>query len=205
MKSSQSDFVTVVSGLPRSGTSMMMRMLEAGGIPLVVDHERLADSDNPKGYFEFEAVKQLKEDSTWVANCVGSAIKVIYLLLYDLPLDVPYRVVFMRRDLDEILASQDVMIRRLGGEQQDIPKAVGREFRRMKTTQRMFNTHIAQIRDWLAEKNNFQVLEIPYQQVVSDPLTAANRVNAFLDGRLRVSDMAAAVDPDLYRQKSGNR
>ena len=196
MKSSQSDFVTVVSGLPRSGTSMMMRMLEAGGIPLVVDHERLADSDNPKGYFEFEAVKKLKEDSTWVANCVGSAIKVIYLLLYDLPLDVPYRVVFMRRDLDEILASQDVMIRRLGGEQQDIPK---------DHLKRMFNTHIAQIRDWLAEKNNFQVLEIPYQQVVSDPLTAANRVNAFLDGRLRVSDMAAAVDPDLYRQKSGNR
>ena len=105
-------FVTLVSGLPRSGTSMMMQMLHAGGIPAVTDNIRLADKDNERGYYELEAVKRTKDDASWLRDAPGKAVKVIYLLLYDLPTDYTYRVIFMNRNLDEVLASQRAMLER---------------------------------------------------------------------------------------------
>ena len=107
-------FLTIVSGLPRSGTSLMMKMLEAGGLPVLVDNVREADVDNPRGYYEFEPVKALKSDASWVAPALGKAVKMVYLLLMDLPSDQDYRVVFMRRNLDEVLASQKAMLDRMG-------------------------------------------------------------------------------------------
>src|SRR5215211_3521881 len=108
------EFLTIVSGLPRSGTSMMMRMLETGGLPVLTDHVRTPDDDNPNGYYEFEAVKQTKEDDSWLEGTEGKAVKMVYRLLYDLPADHSYRVLFMRRKLEEVLASQRVMLERHG-------------------------------------------------------------------------------------------
>src|SRR5262245_57703089 len=114
MSSEEPAFITIVSGLPRSGTSLMMRMLEAGGMPVLVDNIRAADEDNPAGYYEFEPVKQTSADNAWVKLAVGKAVKVVYRLLYDLPAGFRYRVLFMQRDMAEVLASQRKMLERAG-------------------------------------------------------------------------------------------
>ncbi|HYH50718.1 MAG TPA: sulfotransferase family protein, partial [Acidimicrobiia bacterium] len=108
------DEIGIVSGLPRCGTSMMMAMLAAGGLPLLVDNVREADEDNPRGYYEFEAVKHMKEDTSWLADAGGKVVKMVSALLTDLPGGHPYRVVFMERNMAEILASQRTMLSRQG-------------------------------------------------------------------------------------------
>jgi hypothetical protein len=190
----QADFVTVVSGLPRSGTSMMMRMLEAGGMPVVVDHDRRPDPDNPNGYYEFEPIKALKEDAAWVGAAVGRAVKAVYLLLYDLPPQYRYRVIFMRRELPEVIASQDVMLRRSGAATGGLdPGVLARHFR----------TQLRQVEAWLGRQPNFAVAYLDYADVVRDPAAAAQAVAGFLGGGLDVGRMAASVDPGLYRQRAG--
>ena len=99
------DVITIVSGLPRSGTSLMMQMLEAGGMPVLTDGIRDADEDNPRGYYELEAVKRTKDDPAWLHGAPGKVVKMIYLLLYDLPTTYNYRIIFMRRPLSEVVAS----------------------------------------------------------------------------------------------------
>ena len=106
------NYITIVSGLPRSGTSLMMRALDKGGINLLTDEIRAPDQDNPKGYYEFEKVKTVKQDSSWVSRAKGKAVKMVYRLLYDLPKKFSYRIVFMQRDLKEILVSQKKMLQR---------------------------------------------------------------------------------------------
>src|SRR2546428_1479705 len=110
----EQQFITIVSGLPRSGTSMMMRMLDAGGLPVLVDNIRKADDDNPYGYYEFEPVKRLSSDSSWLREARGKAFKMVYALLYELPKDYDYRVIVMQRKMDEIIASQRAMLCRQG-------------------------------------------------------------------------------------------
>ena len=107
-------FITIVSGLPRSGTSMMMQVIEAGGIPALTDNPRARDEDNPQGYYEFEPVKQTRDDPSWVPGARGKVVKMVYRLLYDLPGDQDYRVIFMRRNIDEVLTSQKKMLQRSG-------------------------------------------------------------------------------------------
>ena len=109
-----SDEIIVVSGLPRSGTSLMMQLLAAGGIPIVTDNIRAADADNPRGYCEFERVKTIKTDASWLPEIHGKAVKMVSQLLYDLPTTERYKIIFMERDLDEVLASQEKMLTRLG-------------------------------------------------------------------------------------------
>ena len=106
--------ITIVSGLPRSGTSMMMKMLEAGGMQVLTDHIRTADEDNPKGYYEFERVKQIEHDQAWLPDAQGKVVKMISALLKHLPSSYTYKVIFMRRNIDEILASQKQMLIRRG-------------------------------------------------------------------------------------------
>src|SRR5437660_12828449 len=106
--------IIIVSGLPRSGTSLMMQMLENGGVPVVTDHIRTADTDNPRGYYEFEQVKKIKQDASWLPATRGKAVKMVSQLLYDLPTSERYKIIFMERDLDEVLASQEKMLERLG-------------------------------------------------------------------------------------------
>jgi hypothetical protein len=186
------DFVTIVSGLPRSGTSMMLRMLTAGGLPILTDGVRGADEDNPHGYLEWEAVKSLKRDASWVAAARGKGVKVIYYFLRDLPADCHYRVIFMRRDIGEVLASQTAMLERRGIREK------GPDDARM---QRLFETELQEIDEWLAGQPVFSVLNVDYRAVLDEPVTQAERVNEFLGGGLDCQAMATMVDPALYRSR----
>ena len=143
------DVITIVSGLPRSGTSMMMQMLRSGGLEVVTDEIRKADEDNPRGYFELERVKKLKEDKFWLSECVGKAIKVISVILFDLPSHYNYKIIFMQREIEELLASQKLMLQRRGGKGAE----VGEEEMAGK-----FVEHLKQVEDWLARQGNIQVL-----------------------------------------------
>jgi len=187
------DFITIVSGLPRSGTSMMMKMMEAGGVPVLTDHIRTADEDNPKGYYEFERVKNLKNDKDWLPEAVGKVVKIISFLLFDLPPGYKYRVIFMRRDLDEVLASQRNMLIRRGeptDEQND------------ERMQEIYEKHLKQVAGWMVENPDIQVEYVDYRDVIARPRTNAEKVNALLDGFLDVDAMTHVVDSSLYRQRA---
>ncbi len=184
--------ITIVSGLPRSGTSMMMKMLEAGGMPVLTDQIRTADEDNPKGYFEFERVKQIETDRAWLPDAQGKAVKMIAALLKHMPPDYTYRVVFMQRNIEEVLASQRQMLIRRGETTNATPDA------RMAD---LFRRHMTQVQAWLAGQPNVSVIYVQYSDVLAHPLQEAERLNWFLGGALDVQRMAAAVDPSLYRQR----
>ncbi len=190
------DVIVIVSGLPRSGTSMMMKMLEAGGIPLLTDHQRSPDEDNPKGYFEFERVKNLpKGDVDWLPQARGKAVKVISALLEHLPPQYTYRVLFMRRDLREILASQRKMLLRRGED----PDKVDEE-----ELYRLFSKHLQYIRRWLAQQPNFRVLEVPYNRILETPEPYVHQINVFLGGSLDEDAMIKVIDPHLYRNRASH-
>ena len=192
-KSKEKPLVYVVSGLPRSGTSMMMKMLEMGGVPPMIDEIREADDDNPKGYYEYERGKQMdRGDTSWVAKAVGKAVKVISALLKNLPSDYQYRVIFMRRSMDEILASQRKMLVNRGEDSDKMDDAKMAE---------LFEKHLASTDKWLQAQDNFQVLHIQYRDILSEPLLQAQKVNEFLGGQLDELAMAGQVDPELYRNK----
>jgi len=187
------DRVIVVSGLPRSGTSMMMQMLEAGGTEIVTDGIRKADDDNPKGYYEFEKVKQLQDSTEWLDDCRGKAIKMVSPLLSRLPDDMSYKVIFMRRDLKEVLASQNVMLKRLGRQGANISDEEMIE---------QFDAHLHEVMGWLADKHNFDVLYINFKDVVRHPHETAVAVNRFLGKTMDTTAMGNVVEQKLYRQKS---
>jgi hypothetical protein len=182
--------IVVVSGLPRSGTSLLMQMLDRGGILALTDEIRAADPDNPRGYYEFERVKQTKKDPSWLAQARGKAVKMVSSLLYDLPASENYRVVFMQRDMDEILESQEKMLRRLGR-----PTAPRDQ---MKAS---FAVHLDRVSKWLASQPNFRVLYVSYNQLLSSPESETNRVCEFLDRHCNAGLMLAAIDTSLYRNR----
>lgn len=186
--------VVVVSGLPRSGTSMTMKMLEAGGVPLVVDGLRTADVDNPKGYFEDERVKGLAEmeDKTWLRDARGKAIKVISYLLQELPRSNNYRVIFMRRRLQEVLESQAKMLDRRGEEDELSDEEM----------LKVFENHLWRVGYLFRRAPHLEHLELAYHEVIAEPCRAAKQMNEFLGGGLDVDRMAAVVDPSLYRNRA---
>lgn len=187
-----SEKVTVVSGLPRSGTSMMMKMLEAGGLAPVTDNIRTADEDNPKGYYELEKVKELKNDRSWMPEAKGKVVKVISALLQDLPNDHKYRVVFMQRTMGEILASQKQMLVRRGQPTDKVPD---------EKMAAMFEKHLEKIREWLAAQPNMEVLYIKYNDILASPAESVAKLNAFFDNALDAEAMQTVVDNQLYRQR----
>ena len=192
MAQTDSDFVTIVSGLPRSGTSMMMKMIEAGGVPTLVDNIRQADEDNPKGYFEFEPVKQTKKDPSWLRQAAGKVVKMVHLLLLDLPPDYQYRVVFMRRNLDEVIVSQNKMLERQG-------KSLGKlGEERLK---QLFTAQINKVDEFLREHDSFRVIHDSYNEALQDAGPVVQQVNDFLVGRLDVEAMKQVADPSLYRNR----
>ena len=186
------DEIAVVSGLPRSGTSMMMKMLEAGGLALLTDGQREADEDNLGGYYELEQVKKVAQDSSWLEEAKGRAVKVISRLLYDLPKTYNYRVIFMLRNLDEVLASQQQMLQRRGR----ADGGVGDE-----ELKRLFQKHLDEISKWLGQQANFAVLYLSYNEVLSQPGPKAQEVARFLGGELDAVRMSGVVDQRLYRQR----
>ena len=185
--------VTIVSGLPRSGTSMMMKMLEAGGVPIMTDAVRQADIDNPKGYFEYERVKHLEKetDKSYIREGRGKALKVISFLLKDLPDDCFYRVIFMRRHLDEVIASQNRMLDRRGEDAIDERETMAEAYR----------NHLAAVKIMVRTRPNFAMLELRYDEAVADPRRTARAVNTFLGGRLDETAMVEVVDAELYRNR----
>ncbi len=186
--------VVLVSGLPRSGTSMAMKMLSAGGLSLIEDGIRTADEDNPKGYFEDERVKDLAEmqDKSWMRNVRGRVIKVVSSLIQYLPADNYYKVIFLRRDLGEVLASQAKMLVRRD-ETHDTAD---------EDMIRMYEQHLEKVMFQLRFRDYFDVLYVNFKDVVKDPRAQAERMNSFLGGRLDVDAMAGVVDPSLYRNRS---
>ncbi len=187
------DFITVVSGLPRSGTSLMMQMLQSAGMAVVSDGERTPDADNPKGYLEFEAAKKLKQDASWVPGARGKVVKVISMLLYDLPPEFEYRVIFMRRHMDEILASQKEMLKRRGT--LDESTAADAAMRKH------FENHLVKIGEWLAARPHFKVLEVDYNAIMAGNDDGVRAVEDFLGGAVTAAGMKGAIDAALYRNR----
>lgn len=183
--------ITIVSGLPRSGTSLMMQMLARGGMEIADDGQRTADEDNPRGYCEFEPVKRLQQDASWVPGLRGQAVKIISQLLFSLPATEQYAVILMQRDLEEVLASQQKMLQRQGH-----PTAARDVLRKA------FSGQLKRLDEWLPRQSNIRVLRIDYAEVIADSANAAEQVNQFLNGRLNVSAMSVAADPRLYRNRA---
>ena len=185
--------ITVVSGLPRSGTSMMMKMLEAGGLPPLTDNVRTADEDNPKGYYEFERVKQLpKGDVAWLPDAQGKVVKVIAALLPSLPGGYQYRVVFMQRAMSEVLASQRQMLIRRGEDPNKIPDDV---------IANLFEKHLKQVNEWVSQQTNVARLDVNYNEMLKNPQPFIEQINAFFGNQLDAAKMAVVVDPSLHRQR----
>ncbi|MCE5185975.1 MAG: sulfotransferase [Planctomycetaceae bacterium] len=185
-------YMIIVSGLPRSGTSMMMKALHAGGIEPIIDNIRTADEDNPRGYYEFEPVKKLKQDVSWLPGAAGKAVKMVYRLLYDLPSDYEYRILFMQRDMAEVLASQKKMLERSG----KVNASVSDD-----QMAALFTAELDKCAKWLASRPNCKVLYVNYRDMINNPSAECEKISRFLDGGLDVEQMAAAIDPSLYRNR----
>jgi len=189
-----SGYIIVVSGLPRSGTSMMMAALKAGGMDLVVDGEREADANNPKGYYEFERVKKLPTgDVGWLALAQGKAVKIVSALLEFLPEGYSYRVIFMERNIDEILASQSRMLARSGKtDEHPVSDAMLRQ---------SYEEHLLEVKQRLAEKEWMETFYVSYNETLYAPHEMCLNVAAFLGGAVKATEMEKVIDPSLYREK----
>ena len=184
-------FITVVSGVPRSGTSMMMSVLEAGGLEPMKDDIRAADEDNPRGYYELELVKKLKVDAAWVDRAVGKVVKVVHAHLRDLPRDRHrYRVVLMRRDMTEVLRSQRKMLERRG-----VPGGKISDERAAA----IYSKQLAELEDWMRAEPAFDHIAADYNELVRDPGPGLRAIHAFLGGTLDLKAMHGPIDPTLYR------
>lgn len=181
----------IVSGLPRSGTSMMMQMLAAGGLPVLSDGVRAADEDNPRGYYEFEAVKRTDRDPSWLVGSEGKVVKMVHALLTDLPTDRPYRVILMRRKTETVIRSQAAMLERLGNEGAD---------HEPDELAKIYERQLDHVKAYMDQQRCFEFLEVWYGAVLKFADTQIERINRFLSGDLDVGAMMAAVDPSLKRQ-----
>ena len=184
--------ITVVSGLPRSGTSLLMQMLQAGGMDIYTDNRRKADESNPRGYFEHEAVKGLMRDASFLTAARGRAVKVISYLLRYLPDDFQYDILFMRRNLDEIILSQNRMLSKLNEETDDIHS---------QETKSVFLNHLHEVHKWLHSQKNIRFIYIDHRAVLSEPYKTAERIAGFLEKGLDSVKMASVVNPSFHRSK----
>ncbi len=189
--------ITIVSGLPRSGTSLMMQMLAAGGVPPLTDEQRTPDESNPRGYLELEAVKRLKTDRSWLPQARGRAVKIIHLLVPELGAasaegGFQFRVLMMRRPITEVVASQRAMLARQGKPSATVSDA---------QLEKLFLDQLSRVERWLESRPEFRVLTVHYPDLVADPARVAASVNIFLGGGLDEPAMVAAVDPALYRER----
>jgi len=185
--------IAIVSGLPRSGTSLMMQMLVAGGMTALSDGERRADTDNPRGYLEWERIKQLPNDPGCIAEGEGKVVKVISRLLLALPAGHEYRIVFMQRPLPEVLASQDEMLRRRGTYKEGAnPAAISA----------VFEKHLREVYAWMDSKPFVKALRVPYHEVLGKPKEVSHQLAQFLGIALNVDAMTPQVDASLYRNRA---
>ena len=172
---------------------MMMQMLEAGGVPILTDRIREADEDNPRGYYELEAVKQTRTDASWLDGTGGRAVKMVTKLLYDLPLDREYKVILMRRDMGETLASQQTMLARSGAGTSGLANG--------EVMARIFDSHLSEVTQWLGRQPNIQFLEVWHGAALQEPRGTAIEVATFLGENLDTEAMSGVVDLRLYRER----
>jgi hypothetical protein len=186
--------ITIVSGLPRSGTSMMMKMLEAGGMNILTDEVRAPDDDNPQGYYEYENVKNMKDDTQWLDLAAGKAVKIVSHLLPHLPDTKTYKAIFMKRNLEEVIASQNKMLERTGKPMSPVNDAKLID---------LFEKHLVEIETWLKKQEYIEVLYLNYKDIINHPLDNACKIQHFLKDShiLEPEKMAKAVDRTLYRQR----
>lgn len=189
--------IVVVSGLPRSGTSMMMQVLGAGGLPLFTDGQREADENNERGFFEHEAVKNLKKNKTWLPDAVGKGAKVVAQLLPELPLNYSYKVIFMERDLTSVVASQQKMLARLNAGVKEDNFNMGLHARYEATLKEALN--------WVESNANVTAISVNFDEAIANPEEASRRVAEFLGGGLDTAKMAQAIAPSLRREKQAVR
>lgn len=183
--------IVIVSGLPRSGTSMMMQICEAGGLTSLIDQDRKADEDNLKGYYELKQVKRLEKDKSWLPRARGRVVKVISALLQHLPPEYRYKVLFMQRNMDEIIASQKQMLVHRGE-----PNRFSDE-----DLARIFRNHLKIVGQWLRDQHNFEVLHVDYNQLLENPREKIAEIKGFLGKGLDDAGMAAVIDTNLYHQR----
>ena len=184
--------IIVVSGLPRSGTSMMMNMLAAGGVPILSDSIRNADEDNPNGYFEFEPVKQLSQGQTdWLADADHKAVKIVSALLEYLPAGHRYKILFMERDIKEILASQQKMLNRRNEESKVSDEEMESQFQK----------HLANIKFWLARQPGMEVLYVNYNELISNPDEYTHAIVDFIGIPVDEVKMRSVPNKGLYRNR----
>lgn len=187
--------IVVVSGLPRSGTSMMMQMLQAGGLEILTDAFRAPDGGNPKGYFEFEAVKDLDKGvpPAWLASARGKAVKIVSSLVRWLPDSHDYQVIFMQRDLDEVILSQNKML---------VDRGAPPDEAQNERVKHLYQTHVEDTLRLLRGRRSVSMLVVNYSETLARPVDTACQIDRFLQGRLDVDRMAAAADPALHRNRS---
>jgi hypothetical protein len=184
--------IIIVSGLPRSGTSMMMAMLQAAGLELLVDDIRTADQDNPRGYYEYDKVKRLHKDTSWLHEAQGKVVKIVSSFLEFLPPEHYYRVIFMQRTMTEILSSQQKMLDRN-------QRQAAADNAKLSS---LFNAHIQKVLDYLDKQNNFTTCRLSFNRLLlSNPEEELTRLIRFFDGRLEKDPMLAVIDKALYRQR----
>jgi hypothetical protein len=188
--------ITIVSGLPRSGTSLMMQMLVAGGMTPLADGERQPDPDNPRGYLEWERIKQLPNDPGCIAEAEGKVVKTISKLLLSLPAGHEYRIVFMQRPLPEVLASQDQMLKRRGTYKDGVDPAI---------ITAAFEKHLRDVNAWFEGKPYVKTFRAPYHEVLNNSEKIAEQLAEFLEVALNVDAMIQEVDPSLYRNRTAVR
>ncbi len=186
--------IVVVTGLPRSGTSLMMAMLESGGVPPLTDNVRQADVDNPKGYYEFERVKKLPDDTDWLPEAEGKAVKVLAELIKHLPSDREYKVIFMMRDLPEIITSQKKMMRRRGEDPDKVPDS---------ELMSLYRSYLRNLKSIVNSSPNMKALYVSYNELMTDPSGVLGELEGFLGGWLDMGAMKDAIDATLYRNRSG--
>ncbi|HHJ34551.1 MAG TPA: tetratricopeptide repeat protein, partial [Gammaproteobacteria bacterium] len=184
--------INIVTGLPRSGTSMMMQMLQKGGLTLLSDEQRQADENNPRGYYEYADVMRLHTDNSWIGEGIDRCLKVIAQLIQNLPDEYDYRIVFMQRDMDEVLASQSTMLGRLKSAQQSDDNNI----------RKAYNVQLNQLDRWISTKNNIEILYVDYSKAIENPRSTAEALNRFNNGKLDEQAMCIAVDPTLYRERA---
>lgn len=186
------DFLTVVTGVPRSGTALMMRMLGAGGLPLFIDTTRPADRHNPLGYFEHDEVRRTRAETAWVARAAGHAVKVVHALVPLLPDGTAYRVILMRRPLDRVVDSQHAML--------EHPGAIEGGLSRARLVE-LFAAQLEEVEAWMAGRSNVSLLRVEADRAVAAPADVAAEVARFLGGGLDEAAMAAAVEPSLWHTR----
>ncbi len=170
----------------------MMQALEAGGFPILTDNIRKKDEDNPKGYYEFELVKKTIYDPGWLLKAQGKAVKMVYRLLYDLPDEYEYRVLFMQREVNEVLASQKIMLKRLGKQGATISD---------EKLANIFKSELTKFANWITSRDNFSIIYVDHKDMIFSPEKQCEKINNFLGNVLDINASATIVEPSLYRSR----